>query len=481
MNQINTPRVVLLKNNAYVVGYEDGGHVLYKDGELAYQGDTVVYVGKHYKGKADEVIDTNRGFVIPGLVNCHCHVAASPVEKGFLEDIGSPVFYGTSLYESLRVTHLEIEDQENVFRFSLSEILKKGSTTIFELGRGTEPMVQALGESGIRAYIGTMARSCVFMTKDGKNVYYEWDETEAFKRLEYCQTMHEKYTGSYNDRIHLALYPGQADCVTPEFLREVRKTADQTGMLIQIHAAQSINEIQTVISRFGMTPAEFLHDNGICGPDTLYSHYIMPSGHTLNGLRFGNELETIARDGTTVVNCPWVYGRRGFVMESFGRYRRRGINLAIGTDSFPQDMVNEIRMAAIFGKIADSDTWSCSAADVFNAATLGGAKALGRTDIGRLSIGSKADIVIFGTRNMEFSPLRDPIKVLVYTASSANIDKVIIDGIVRVDAGKVLGVDEEKLCAQMQSAAEKMWRNVVKRDWKGRTHEEMSPMSFPLR
>ena len=475
----NAP-ITLLTNNSFVVGYRNNGHVLIKNGELAYQGNKIVYVGKKYPGKADNVVDSHNGLVIPGLINMHCHVAASPVEKGFLEDIGSPIFYGTSLYESLRVTHLNIEDQENVFRFSLSEIIKKGSTTIFELGRGTEQMVNTIGESGVRAYVGPMARSCVFMTKDGKTVHYEWDEPEAFKRLQYTVDLHEKYTGSFNDRIRIALYPGQVDCVTPDYLKEVRKAADATKMKIQIHAAQSINEIRTVIDRFGQTPAEFLHDYGICGPDTLYGHYIMPSGHSLNSLRFGHELETIANDGTTVVHCPWVFGRRGMILESFHKYRKMGINLALGTDSFPQDMVHEMRAAAIFGKIAEIDTWTCTAADVFNAATIGGAKALGRDDIGRLCEGAKADIVIINTQNMEFSPLRDPIKVLVYTADSHNIDKVIVDGKTLVEEGHVLGVDEEKLREQMQVAGEHMWANVVKRDWKGRTDEEMSPMSFPV-
>ena len=475
----NAP-ITLLTNNSFVVGYRNNGHILIKNGELAYQGNKIVYVGKKYPGKADNVVDTHNGLVIPGLINMHCHVAASPVEKGFLEDIGSPIFYGTSLYESLRVTHLNIEDQENVFRFSLSEIIKKGSTTIFELGRGTEQMVNTIGESGVRAYVGPMARSCVFMTKDGKTVHYEWDEPEAFKRLQYTVDLHEKYTGSFNDRIRIALYPGQVDCVTPDYLKEVRKAADATKMKIQIHAAQSINEIRTVIDRFGQTPAEFLHDYGICGPDTLYGHYIMPSGHSLNSLRFGHELETIANDGTTVVHCPWVFGRRGMILESFHKYRKMGINLALGTDSFPQDMVHEMRAAAIFGKIAEIDTWTCTAADVFNAATIGGAKALGRDDIGRLCEGAKADVVIINTQNMEFSPLRDPIKVLVYTADSHNIDKVIVDGKTLVEEGHVLGVDEEKLREQMQVAGEHMWANVVKRDWKGRTDEEMSPMSFPV-
>ena len=475
----NVP-ITLLTNSSFVVGYQDNGHVLIKNGELAYQGNKIVYVGKKFTGKADTVIDTHYGLVIPGLINLHCHVAASPVEKGFLEDVPSPIFYGSSLYELLRVTHLSIEDQENIFRFSLSEIIRKGSTTIFELGRGTEQMVNTIGESGIRGYVGPMARSCVFMTKDGKTVHYEWDEPEAFKRLQYTVDLHEKYTGSFNDRIRIALYPGQVDCVTPDYLKEVRKAADATKMKIQIHAAQSTNEIQTIIDRYGQTPAEFLHDHGICGSDTLYGHYIMPSRHSLNSLRFGHELETIAEDGTTVVHCPWVFAQRGQILESFHKYRKLGINMALGTDTFPQDMIHEMRAAAIFGKIAEIDTWTCTAADVFNAATLGGAKALGREDIGRLCEGAKADIVIINTQNMEFSPLRDPIKVLVYTAESHDIDKVIVDGRTLVESGQVLGVNEEKLREQMQVVGERMWGNVINRDWKGRSDRTLAPMSFPV-
>lgn len=139
-----------------------------------------------------------------------------------------------------------------------------------------------------------------------------------------------------------------------------------------------------------------------------------------------------------------------------------------------------MRAAAIFGKIAEYDTWKCTAADVFNAATLGGAKALGREDIGRLCEGSKADIVVMSTQNMEFMPLRDPIKVLVYTADSHNIDKVIVDGKMLVDDGELLGIEEKELYSHVQAAGEHMWENVAKRDWKGRSHDEMSPMSFPV-
>lgn len=470
----------VIKNTSYVVGFDGVQHVLYKKGEIAFCGNEIVYVGTKYSGPADVTIDAKEGLVIPGLINLHCHVAASPVEKGFFEDVSSRNFYGTELYEYMRCTQLDVEDQMNVFQFSLAEILRKGSTTIFELGLASDEMIQMIGSSGIRAYVGPMARSCVFMTKDGKTVHYEWDEPKAFDRLEETVEKFEKFDNSYDGRMKIALYPGQADCAVPDYLKEVRKAADATGMKIQIHACQSINEYQTILARYGTTPADYLTEYGIAGTDVFYGHYIVPSGHSMNSLKIGNELQTIVDTKTNVVHCPWCFGRRGLILESFAKYQEMGINMTLGTDTFPQDIIQEMKCAAVFSKIATQDTFRTTAAQVFNAATLNGAKALGRTDIGRLCKGAKADIVIVGTDNMEMSPLRDPIKALIYTGISQNIDKVIVDGILRVDQGNVLGIDFQSLRKQMQHANERMCKKVHSRDYKGRKDTEIAPMSFPV-
>lgn len=477
---MDNEKTTLITNTSYIVGFDGTQHFLLKKGELAYKGNEVIYVGKAFPRQADEIINAENGFVIPGLINLHCHIAASPVEKGFLEDKGNTNLYMTGLYEYLRVTQLPPEDQMKVFNFSLSDILTKGSTTIFELGLGTEEMVEVIGNSGIRAYVGLMARSGVFMSKDGRKVHYEWDEPEAFKRLEVTLKRREKYDGSFNGRIKIALYPGQVDTCTPDFLRKVGKVAGQTEMCVAIHAAQTVNEYQIILERYGMAPADFLAENGIAGPRVIYGHYIFPSGHSMNALQIGNDLKTIADTGTSVVHCPWGHGRRGIIMESFSKYLDAGINLCLGTDTFPQDMINEMRCAAVFCKIAEANPNKGTAAQIFNAATLGGAKALGRNDIGRLSPGAKADIVIVDTNNLETCPLRDPIKVLIYTASSRNISKVIVDGNIIVENGAVKGMDEQLLIKDMQDVAERMWENVKNRDWGGRSHLDMSPMSFPV-
>ena len=106
---------------------------------------------------------------------------------------------------------------------------------------------------------------------------------------------------------------------------------------------------------------------------------------------------------------------------------------------------------------------------------------MGREDLGRIAPGAKADLIIVDTNNIECAPLRDPIKVLVYTATSKNIAKVIVDGNIVAQNGAPVGVDLEKLQQDMQAAGERMWANVPQRDYLQRTAEEISPMSFPVK
>jgi len=476
-------KLTLITNTSYVVGCEHDSHFLLKNGQVAFRGNEIVFVGRDFEGKPDDVIDAQGGFVIPGLLNLHCHVAASPVEKGFLEDCGSPCMYMTGLYEYLRVTHLAVEDQMKVFNFSLADIMTRGSTTIFELGLASSEMVETIGRSGIRAYIGPLARSGVFMTKDGFKPHYEWDEPNAFRRLEETLRRKEAYDGAFNDRIRIALYPGQVDTCTEDYLDEVgRVAAAYPDMRVAIHAAQTINEYNLIVQKYGMTPAHFLDRHGISGPQVMLGHYLFPCGSAMNPLKLKGELELLAATKTNVVHCPWSFGRRGMILESFQSYIDQGINVCLGTDTFTQDMINEMRYAAVFCKIAEgADPFSGTAAAVFNAATIGGAKALGRDDLGRIQPGCKADLVLIDTNNLNCRPLRDPIKVLVYSASSCNISRVIVDGQTLVEDGMVLGMDHEKLCADMQLAGEHMWADVKNRDWAGRTADEISPMSYPVR
>ena len=103
----------------------------------------------------------------------------------------------------------------------------------------------------------------------------------------------------------------------------------------------------------------------------------------------GARLALMGRHGVTVSHCPVNIARRARTLDSWQRYREAGINLALGTDTYPRDLIMQMRTASYFGKVMSHNLLAASAAEVFDAATLGGARALGRDDLGRLAPGAR--------------------------------------------------------------------------------------------
>jgi cytosine/adenosine deaminase-related metal-dependent hydrolase len=165
-------------------------------------------------------------------------------------------------------------------------------------------------------------------------------------------------------------------------------------------------------------------------------------------------------------------------MESFGRNMRLDVNMTVGTDNYPQDIINEMRWASMLSKVVDFDRTSASSAETFNATTLNASKALQRTDLGRLQKGAKPDIVIIDLQTTRIAPVYDPIKSMVNAATSDNVERVYCDGMLLVDDGKVLCVDEERLLAEVQMIADKDWRRVSEWDYAERSLQEYAPLSY---
>jgi cytosine/adenosine deaminase-related metal-dependent hydrolase len=134
----------------------------------------------------------------------------------------------------------------------------------------------------------------------------------------------------------------------------------------------------------------------------------------------------------------------------------------------------------VVSKIVDRRTQVATAADVFHAATLNGAKALGREDLGRIAPGAKADLLIWGGETMFMTPLRDPIRNIVFSATAEDLDTSIIDGRVVMQGGVVPGYDPIELGREVQKGAEAMWQGMKSRDWAGRDIEQLSPSSFEV-
>jgi 5-methylthioadenosine/S-adenosylhomocysteine deaminase len=171
----------------------------------------------------------------------------------------------------------------------------------------------------------------------------------------------------------------------------------------------------------------------------------------------------------------------GFAMESFDRYLAAGVRIGLGTDTYPLDIIAEMRYGSLISRLVDKNASGARAADLFNAATIGGASALGRRDLGRLAPGAKADVVIIDLRTTRYGPMRDPINALVEYGSGADVETVIVDGEIVVEHRRSTRINDEELFAQAEAGAKRAWDNWAGRDWSGRTVEQINPPAFPTR
>ena len=465
---------------AHVIAYQDGGHRHLREGVVVTDGDTIVHVGTGFSGDVDETIDASGNVLTPGFVNTHAHLYESPLDKSFVEDMGRRQFYLSGLFEYLPARSAAMDEAaaHACLAYSMAELLRTGTTTALEIGSHGEEAVRQAERFGLRLYVGQGYRSGRWFTDDGRRVAYAWDEEAGERGLDAALRFIEAYDGRRNGRIKGFLAPSQVDTCTEALLRRSREAATSLGVPLTLHASQSVNEFQEMVRRHGQTPIEWLGTIGFLGPDVILGHAIVVAGGSWANFH-GDDVGLLADTGTSVAHAVWVFARRGIAMESFGRYRERGVNMSLGTDTSPQSMIEALRWTAVAGKIVDRRTEVATAADVFEAATLGGARALGRDDLGRIAPGAKADLLIWEGESLFMTPLRDPVRNIVYSAQAEDLATVLIDGEVVMRDRVIPGVDVAALVRDVQAAAGRMWPRLGEGDWAGRGVDELSPQSFP--
>jgi cytosine/adenosine deaminase-related metal-dependent hydrolase len=170
---------------------------------------------------------------------------------------------------------------------------------------------------------------------------------------------------------------------------------------------------------------------------------------------------------------------RGVAMHDFGRYRDAGINMAIGTDTYPHNMMEEMRWTGVLAKVSRGHVAPVATGALFHAATVDAARALGRDDLGKLAAGARADIVLVDLAHPAMRPLRDPLKSLVYTATDRAVTDVFVDGRHVVANGEVTLYDLAAALDALQEEQERLLARVSSVDWAGRSIDDLAPLSLP--
>ncbi len=473
--------ITLVRGADVVVAWDAASsrHTYLRGGDVAWESGTLRFVGRHYDGDAGEVIDGTGLMVMPGLVNIHTHPSSEPMNKGLLDEIGSPGLYNSSLYEFMPIFRAGADAVPHCTRVALSELLLSGVTTVADLSIPHEGWLDILAESGLRVCVAPMFRSARWFTRNGHVVEYEWDNAAGERAMAEALRIIERAQQHECGRLSGMVIPAQIDTVDPGLMRESAAEARARALPWQIHAAQSVVEFHEITRRHGLTPIAWLDSMGLLNERAIIGHGIFLDDHPSTRWHTDSDLRRLAETGTSVAHCPTVFARRGITMKNFGRYVRAGVNMGLGTDTYPHNMLDEMRLAAYLARTQATDPRAVTTTEIFDAATVGGARALGRDDIGRLAPGARADLVLVDATHPQMRPSHDPIRSLVYAAGDRAIRAVVVDGREVVRDGEVLTMDFRDAAARLNEVQERVVAGAPGRDWAHRPVDAIAPPTFP--
>ncbi len=490
-----------LVRGGWIVGFAAGTHTLVRDGVVVFEDDRIVHVGPRFDGAVDREIDARGKLVSPGFIDTHVH-SGHRASHRLITDTGRPDYFGQPFFEisvpreGTRVggdPRYARPDQPGadagsrlLATFTVAELLRNGVTTFMEFGsqrRVQEALLPEVERLGLRGYLGAGYDSGRWVGAAGGRLTRVVDEAAGHREFEAAIEFVRRVDGGAGGRVRGLLAPREVETCSLDLLRATRKAADDLRMPIVTHAAYNVHEFFQIVTEHRLTPIELLDSLGFLGRDVTIGHGNLIAENRLLSYSGGRDLEIMGSRAVTVSHCPVNIARRGRSLDSWPRYRAAGVNLALGTDTYPRDLIMQMRIASYSGKVVTHDLFAASAAEVFTAATLGGARALGRDDLGRLAPGAKADLVIIdlsGGDTLRFGPVRDPIKSLVECGIGDDVETVIVDGVVRMRERAIPGVDLAAVRREAQAAGEDVWARWPEWDALGRTAEQMSPWSFPL-
>ncbi|RII15998.1 8-oxoguanine deaminase [Streptomyces sp. YIM 130001] len=476
----------------HVLAHQDGGHALLTDGEVVWEDDVVRYVGPRYEGPVDVERDLGESLVMPGLIDLD---ALTDVDHLVLDSWAGPergrgLQWSLDYFTDRRHDVFTPAERVEIREYALVQLALHGITTYMPIASEVhsawaepyEELVETARASrrlGLRGYLGPAYRSGVNVVLPDGSRDVAFDEEagragfrDAVRFLDHLAELDDPLlTG--------VLLPCRIETLTEDLLRETAGLARERGVLVRLHALQGLVERDLVQRRHGITPLQLLEKNGLLGPNLLIPHTVTTDRHPgVHGEDRG-DLTTLADAGVSVIHCPQTSLRYGEMLHSFRAYREAGINLCLGTDSFPPDLIRGMDVGVHLAKVVEGRSDAAPAETYVEAATLGGARALGREDLGRIAPGAQADLVAFSLADIRDGVQDDPVRTFLLNGTARQAtDSVVAGRPVLVD-GSLPGVDLPRLRTRAQELFERMRAAYGERDFLRRDADHLFPPAFP--
>ncbi|MGY9055222.1 MAG: amidohydrolase family protein [Alphaproteobacteria bacterium] len=470
----------VIRNVSWAVLWDGNQHAYSRDVDVAFDNGAISFIGPRFEGDAAREVDGRDRLLIPGMVNIHTHPTSEPLRKGITDETHSPGFWHSSLYEYLTVFMNDGPGNVAAMEVAMAELLLSGVTTVVDLSVPFDGWLDVLAGSGIRAVAAPMFRDARWYTEDGHELKYEWDTKAGRTNFEHALRLIDLAKQHPSGRLSGMVAPSQIDTCSADLLRDAHDAAAERNLPFQIHAAQSATEFYEMQRRHGLSPIQWMDDLGILSERSIIGHGIFLDHHPWLHWTTRKDLGLLADQGATVAHCPTVFLRRGIALNTFGEYSRRGINLGIGTDTYPHNYLDELRTTLYTARAVGGSVADLSTGNVFDAATIGGAKALGRDDIGRIEVGARADLVMVDLKHPAMMPVREPLRSLIYVAGDRAVRDVFVNGDQVVRDGTVTTIDLAAASQALEDAQQRSMEKVPGRDWAGRDTDTLAPMVLPM-
>ena len=476
----------------WVLGHRNDRHCLLRHGEVVVEDQRIVFAGHGFPGEVAERRDYGAALIAPGFIDLD---ALSDLDTTILGYDNHPAWRKGRIWPRSYVERGPYEmysPEELAFqkRYAFGQLLRHGITTALpiaslfyrEWGETSEEFAEAAdtaADLGLRVYLGPAYRTGNLVVEEDGRITTSFDEARGLRGLDEAIAFCRAQEGRHGGLIRTMLAPDRIETCTPTLLRRTADAVRDLDVPVRLHCCQSKLEYELVLAQHGMSPPEWLHSLGFLSPRALLPHGTWVSGS--NGIeRPGRDFEIIRDAGATLVHCPLVSARGGRALDSFAHCRRLGLRVGMGTDTAPPDMLLNLQLGAMLCRVMESDATSARAEDLLDAATVHGADALGRPDLGRLQPGAMADLVVWDMGHNRPRPTVDPIQSLMIDGTSRDVIDVMVDGRLRVQGGRLVGRDGEPEHARASLQFEGLLDRYPDRTWKHPPREEIFSSSYRI-
>ncbi len=399
---------------------------------------------------ADRRIDAKGRVVMPGLINAHTHLFQT-LMRGVYEHLPFPEWL-RRIYQCGRV--LSAEDCYTGAMLGCLESLKGGVTTVVDhhfLNRGTElpqATIAGMQEIGLRT---VLARTIMDLGELAPAEVLE----SAEQGLRSVEELLAAYDGKRNGMLTLMTGPNTPGVsASGELAVATKRFADERGLRISAHIAESVSVVETVQDRYGRHGViAWLDELGALGPTTIAAHAVHLSQ---------DEIKTMADRGVSVAHNPASNMFLGDGIAPILEMLAAGVTIALGTDGAAsnnsQDMLETVRVASLLQRARLRDPAAVPPMQALRMATINGARALGLDHlVGSIELGKRADIIMLDLYRAPHNvAVHNVVSHLVHCARSSDVELVMVDGNVLMENRQVLGLDEAAFLERAQETGERL-------------------------